>query len=92
MSKHVDQENTVATWESPPHQKLVIKVEIEIGFWQKGRSAGRLQMFSVKVSPSIKDFSIYSIQLLGWKKCFEKINTQTTCEFMVISQLIGGQF
>ncbi len=30
--------------------------------------------------------------ILGWKKSFERINTQLTCEFMVISQLLGGQF
>ncbi len=32
------------------------------------------------------------IYLLGWKKSFEKMNTQMTCKFMVISQLLGGQF
>ncbi len=31
------------------------------------------------------------IKLLGWKKSFEKLNTQITCELMVISQLLGGQ-
>ncbi len=30
--------------------------------------------------------------LLGWKKSFEKLNAQMTCTFMVISQLLGGQF
>ncbi len=30
--------------------------------------------------------------LIGWKKSFEKLSTQMTCEFMVISQLLGGQF
>ncbi len=30
--------------------------------------------------------------ILGWKKSFEKMNTQMTCEFIVISLLLGGQF
>ncbi len=37
-------------------------------------------------------FDVARPLLLGWKKSFEKLNTQVTCEFMVISQLLGGQF
>ncbi len=33
-----------------------------------------------------------SCLLSGWQKSFEKSNMQMTCEFMVISQLLGGQF
>ncbi len=33
--------------------------------------------------------SQHSPILLGWKKSFEKLNTQMTCTFMVISQLLG---
>ncbi len=35
---------------------------------------------------------IPNLFFLGWKKSFEKMNTQMTREFMVISQLLGGQF
>ncbi len=35
---------------------------------------------------------LWDALILGWKKSSEKLNTQMTCEFMVISQLLGGQF
>ncbi len=44
------------------------------------------------ICSSYLDGTKADVFLLGWKKSFEKINTQTTSEFMVISQLLGGQF
>ncbi len=39
-----------------------------------------------------KEVPVLKTKLLGWKISFEKLNTQMTCEFIVISQLLGGQF
>ncbi len=40
-----------------------------------------------------RDYSnVLGSYVLGWKKSFEKLNTQITCEFTVTSQFLGGQF
>ncbi len=49
-------------------------------------------MIKIFESQFLTNSTSFGYALLGWKKSFEKINTQTTCEFMVISQLLGGQF
>ncbi len=51
-----------------------------------------VQIVVVKIVVVVLLLFVVGVVVLGWKKTFEKMNTLITCELMVISQLLGGQF